>query len=200
VSNDPYAAPAANLENVADAPVIPTKVMSAKGRLSVVSYWGQIFLLTLISYAIYAVLGFLAYTFGDVPLENLTSIESIGFSNPIIAVLGVIGLVVYIATIVISVLMMIKRLHDRNHSGWWILGLVAALVLTAFVFEPAVIIPILGFLYLIFFPGQKGSNRFGGRRETKGWEKVLCILFIILIVVGIVALFTVGADLAQSVG
>jgi len=58
----------------------------------------------------------------------------------------------------------VRRLHDRNLSGWWILGFFVILVVVS-------MIPILGIiLYLVMMiggivilalPGDVGANRFG---------------------------------------
>ena len=187
MSNDPYAAPTANLENFNDAPVIQTKTMSAKGRLSVLSYLGQSMVLMLIALAIFAVLGLIAVGVAGLSPDSLASVESIDFSNPVLLVLAAIAVIAYLAIIVVSIIMLIKRIHDRNHSGWWILALYVAMVI------PFVnIVAIFGFLYVVFFPGQKTGNRFGGRRPTKGWEKVLGILYLILVVGSIVAAIAMG--------
>ena len=63
---------------------------------------------------------------------------------------GPIGLIVSILMIYPAVIVTIKRFHDRNKSGWWVLiGLV----------------PILGALWLLiecgFLRGTIGQNRFG---------------------------------------
>lgn len=58
---------------------------------------------------------------------------------------GIISLVMAICTISFGV----RRLHDLDKSGWWIL---------------VAIIPIVGFffqLYLLFAKGTEGYNRFG---------------------------------------
>ncbi len=58
---------------------------------------------------------------------------------------GILVFVLYVALIVINVLLTIQRCHDLDKSGWWSLLL---------------LIP-FAFLYFYFFPGTKGSNRFG---------------------------------------
>lgn len=185
MSNDPYAAPTANLENFDDAPTIPTKPLSAKGRLSVLSYLGQSLILMLIATVVIGALAAIGYLVAGVSPDNL---ESLNMSNPILIVLMVLAAIFYIFVIYVTVCMMIKRLHDRNHSGWWSLGLFVGSLI------PFVnIVAILGFLYVIFFPGQKTANRFGGRRQTKGWEKVLGIIYIVLMIGGIVAMIAGGA-------
>lgn len=61
-----------------------------------------------------------------------------------------------LAIIVPSIAVSIRRLHDRDMSGWWYLGLTLA-----------GLIPIIGFLasiallVLMALPGTPGPNRFG---------------------------------------
>ncbi len=190
MSNDPYAAPSANLDNTADAAVIQTSPWSAKGRLSVLSYLGQSLVLLLITAALLAVLAGIGAMLGGV---MPTSPEAIDFSNPVLIVLFGIGILIYLVMLYVTVVMMIKRLHDRNHSGWWALAIFVGSVI------PFVnIVAILAMFYVIFFPGQKTGNRFGGRRMTKGWEKVVGILYIILMIGTIVALVAGGAAMFMS--
>ena len=62
--------------------------------------------------------------------------------------LGLLGLIFTIAIIIPSFSVAVRRLHDLDRSGWWIL--------ISFV-------PILGFLLFIYlmFDGTHGENRFG---------------------------------------
>ena len=61
-----------------------------------------------------------------------------------------------LAIIVPSIAVGIRRLHDRDMSGWWYLGFIVASM-----------IPVVGFLasiamiVLMFLPGTPGPNRFG---------------------------------------
>jgi len=159
----------------------------------VLSYLAQVFVLSLVFmvliFAVVAVFGMLA------GVSNPADIESLDYSNPMVLVgLGIAGLL-YICMIYCMVCMMIKRLHDRNHSGWWSLALLIGMLI------PFVnIVAIIAALYVTFFPGHKTANRFGGRRVTKGWEKVLGILYILLIVVGIVAGIAGGAAMFMNAG
>ncbi len=61
------------------------------------------------------------------------------------ALTGIVVAIIYIALIVISILLTIQRCHDLDKSGWW----------TLLLFVPFAI------FYFYFFPGTKGSNRFG---------------------------------------
>ncbi|MER7460273.1 DUF805 domain-containing protein [Micromonospora sp. NPDC126480] len=62
---------------------------------------------------------------------------------------GVIGLIVTLALLLPGLAVSVRRLHDTDRSGWWLLiGLV----------------PLVGFIVLLVFfvkDGTQGSNRFG---------------------------------------
>ncbi len=68
------------------------------------------------------------------------------------AVVGLIGLAILVPTLAVQV----RRLHDRDMSGWWLLG-----------FYVASAIPFVGFiasialLVITILPGTAGPNRFG---------------------------------------
>ncbi len=64
----------------------------------------------------------------------------------VLLILGIIGLVLWVIGISISV----RRWHDLNKSGWWVL---------------VNLIPILGWIYTLvmlgFMPGDQGHNSYG---------------------------------------
>lgn len=61
-----------------------------------------------------------------------------------------------LATIIPSIAVTVRRLHDRDMSGWWYLGVIIGSLI------PLINILIsLGFLILMFLPGTPGPNRFG---------------------------------------
>ncbi len=68
---------------------------------------------------------------------------------------GLLGIYV-LAIIVPSIAVTIRRLHDRDMSGWWYLGFILLSM-----------IPMVGFiasiamLVIFFLPGTPGPNRFG---------------------------------------
>ena len=67
---------------------------------------------------------------------------------------GIVGSLAGLALLVPNIAVGIRRLHDIDKSGWWILvGL----------------IPVLGWIYLIYLyvqPGTSGANRFGPPRSV----------------------------------
>lgn len=74
--------------------------------------------------------------------------------------LSMVGLGLYLiyalAILVPSIAVTVRRLHDRDMSGWWYLGLSLAGLIPFIGF-----IASIGFLVLMFLPGTQGSNRFG---------------------------------------
>jgi uncharacterized membrane protein YhaH (DUF805 family) len=71
-------------------------------------------------------------------------------NSAITTIVGIISLIIYVAMIWPSVALGVKRFHDRNKSGWWVL---------------ISLVPVIGGLwYLIecgFLEGTKGPNQFG---------------------------------------
>lgn len=74
--------------------------------------------------------------------------------------LSMIGMMLYgiygLAIIIPSIAVTVRRLHDRDMSGWWYLGVVVA------TFIPLVgFLASIAFLVIMFLPGTDGDNRFG---------------------------------------
>lgn len=64
----------------------------------------------------------------------------------------IIGLLYSLAVFIPGLAVMVRRLHDTNHSGWWLLALLVPLI------------GILGIFVLLFFlvrDSQPGLNRYG---------------------------------------
>ncbi|CAB3759096.1 hypothetical protein GQ57_20245 [Burkholderia sp. MSh2] len=78
---------------------------------------------TIIAGVIGAILGFIAVRVGNVALVNWAQLYNLALLIPSVAV-GV------------------RRMHDTDHSGWWLLC------------------PVVNLVYL-FIPGTVGENRFG---------------------------------------
>ena len=87
-------------------------------------------------------------------------------------------MVVGLVSVVIGAIFAIRRCHDFNASGWWIL---------------LILVPIANFvlaLVLLFKRGTDGANNHGPARITPGWEKVVGIIGIVLFTVTILLVVT----------
>jgi uncharacterized membrane protein YhaH (DUF805 family) len=73
----------------------------------------------------------------------------VGTATSIAGVTGVFSSLVALAFLIPGIAVSVRRLHDQDKSGWWLLiGL----------------IPVLGFIVILvftFLEGTKGDNRFG---------------------------------------
>lgn len=79
----------------------------------------------------------------------LLSAVVIGLICGIVTFLAPLGLVALIALAVSQISLAVRRLHDRGHSGLWLLVCVV----------PA--LNLLMFVYLLFAQGQPGQNEYG---------------------------------------
>ncbi len=79
----------------------------------------------------------------------ISVIESAMGSSGIAGGLGIISFIWFLGVFLPTLGLVIRRLHDADHSGWWwFIGLV----------------PLVGIIVLIVFwatPGTQGDNRFG---------------------------------------
>ena len=89
--------------------------------------------------------------------------------------------ILYIALIYFSFLFAVRRLHDRNHSGWLSLLMLVPLVNIAMA------------LYLTFAKGDANENQFGLPRVTQTWEKVLGWIYVLIFPIGILAAIAIPA-------
>lgn len=131
--------------------------LSSSGRFGRMSYLGWSFLSALVFFIVAIVV---------VVLMVGTNPESIsGLSIPAM----IIFLVLYIAFFYFTFVFTIRRLHDKNQSGW--LSLV-------------MLVPLINFFFLVYLccaKGDAGTNNYGAPRVTKTWEKVLAWIYIITI-------------------
>src|SRR5690606_11597409 len=111
------------------------------------------------------------------PGINLDTLGS-SLSSPVI----ILFIFLYGVAIYFSMVFTICRLHDRNHSGWFSLLLLVPVV------------NILFALYLLFAPGDQQANQFGQPRTTRGWENVLAILYILVLILLFIATFMISGD------
>jgi uncharacterized membrane protein YhaH (DUF805 family) len=122
------------------------------GRSRRMEYWMFALFYTLVALA----LGVLM-VLGGFDLETLTgSATTAPEPGPLFFVgAGLLGLFV-LASIIPGIAVTVRRLHDRDMSGWWVLG-----------FFVLGLLPYVGWiaslvqLVITVLPGTKGANRFG---------------------------------------
>lgn len=125
------------------------------GRSRRMEFWS----FTLLNVIVYAVITMLALAMG-LSFSALTELESGNASSAALGggfmVLIGLGGLYMLATLIPSLALTIRRLHDRDMSGWWYLG-----------FTVLGMIPFVGFIASIAFlvilclPGTPGHNKFG---------------------------------------
>jgi uncharacterized membrane protein YhaH (DUF805 family) len=81
-------------------------------------------------------------------LFNLIITLALGFIEGMFGSTGVIGTIYSLAVLIPSIAVSIRRLHDTDRSGWWLL---------------IVLIPLIGAIVLLIFMAQEGrkDNIFG---------------------------------------
>lgn len=163
---NPYAAPtAADIGN--DAATYQPQIFSFSGRIGRARYLAYGMAWSLLIYLVAAIIG-------------VVSTVMIGDSGG--AAIIVAGLAIYVLMLVPAIAMMVRRLNDLNHSGWFSLLMlvpIANLVLA---------------LYILFAPGTKGPNNYGPAPvpNTGGVIAAALILPLILIT-GILAAIAIPA-------
>ncbi|MDO7482534.1 DUF805 domain-containing protein [Acinetobacter baumannii] len=129
----------------------------ANGRFGRLSYAAWTFLFTLV--LVTAIL-LIMFTFGFTNPEGAPD-----FSTPGLICIAIL----YIVGIYINFVFTIRRLHDRNNTGW----------LSLLMLVPVVNIGLA--IYLFCAKGTEGPNDYGPKRPTPSWERVLGWIYIVLI-------------------
>ncbi|NUG12387.1 DUF805 domain-containing protein, partial [Acinetobacter seifertii] len=149
-------------------PQLPFKdsPFSIHGRFNRMSYlggYGLIYLVTLIGYFI------LASFLGSFQLSsNLFNFE---FYSSLSGVSALVVWAFWLFLIYLNIVLVVRRLHDLNKSGW--MGLLLFIPVVQFFFM----------IYLLLASGTAGPNQYGPARPSTFIEKLMAwfILFAILI-------------------
>lgn len=117
-----------------------SQLFSFEGRVSRSKYW-LVFLLSLF-------VSFAVVLFTILAMPALIFMGT--FSPTVASVTSILLYVLMIPMWIISIATTVKRFHDRNKSGWWIL---------------ISLVPIIGALWILiecgFLKGTTGANNFG---------------------------------------
>lgn len=152
------------------SPVTKDFPYSSKGRFGRLSYFAWLFITnTLYSCALLIVMtfGLIAFASNGMDVNNIQSF----ISSPMGIITIILLAVVIIASIVLTVCITIRRIHDLDKSGWLcLLSLVP-------------IVNVFFGLYIMFAPGTKGQNKYGPVRETEQTEKIIGTLYCALLAI-----------------
>jgi uncharacterized membrane protein YhaH (DUF805 family) len=114
-------------------------LFSFEGRINRAKFWLVLIGISFVELIVVGATGGSAYLYAD----SRVAMESMGPA-------GFIPLVVFIPLLWIGLAVHVKRWHDRDKSGWWIL---------------INLVPVIGGLWSLietgFLPGTRGPNRFG---------------------------------------
>lgn len=122
------------------------KYVTFSGRAPRSEYWYSLLGVTLLMLVLYG----LAFATGTA--EGLITGNMSGGSMIFLAILGLVYLAMILPLIAVSV----RRLHDRDMSGWWYLGVIIG---SAIPFVGIVVS--IGWIVLCCLKGTDGENRFG---------------------------------------
>jgi uncharacterized membrane protein YhaH (DUF805 family) len=131
---NPYSAPDAALDTGQDVLYQP-KIFSLSGRIGRMRYLAYGIGLNILLMAAMIPLGGMTATMGGEAGMSMLGMVMMGLF--------------YIATIAISIMFAKRRLNDLNRSGWWFLLFLVPIV------------NLLMAIYMVFFPGSNGDNKFG---------------------------------------
>lgn len=166
-ANNPYAAPKSNLAMPDSGGVDTSSPFSSKGRFARSTYlaysFGTMFVMMLVAAALGA--------------TGLMSGNTAGMS-PGTTVAMALG---YLVVLYVSTIFGIRRLHDLNWSGWWIV---------------VMYIPIVGVVLavpMLFFRGTAGANNYGSPRPPRTLHVVLAWLMCFIPIIGILAAIAIPA-------
>jgi uncharacterized membrane protein YhaH (DUF805 family) len=117
-----------------------------RGRARRREFW-MFWLVTVIVVAVLGVIDSLLHTDNAMGAQHRNGIFDGIFLFP--SSVGLISGIYVLLTFLPTLAVMVRRLHDRDHTGWWVLIL---------------LIPIIGFLVMLVFTlseGTRGPNRHG---------------------------------------
>lgn len=125
-----------------------------RGRSRRMEFWA----FGLFNLVVYLVIGGIALgttgamsTVADVQSGSFSAATSVLFGG-----VGIILVIYWLATIIPALAVTVRRLHDRDMSGWWYPGLMLLSMI------PLVgLLASIAFLVLTLLPGTPGPNRFG---------------------------------------
>ncbi len=163
---DPYKPPQNRLASETTQAYADINIFSSAGRIGRLRLIAYSFGITLLLYLAIAVFAGLASLFP----EQLAPV-----------IIGIVLVTGFSLVVFISVILMIQRLHDLDNSGWFSLLMLVPIVGSFFV------------LYLWFWPGTQGINRFGNPPPPNKMAALIVIILAAIVFIGIIAAIAIPA-------
>ncbi|MGQ8975409.1 DUF805 domain-containing protein [Acinetobacter schindleri] len=145
--------------------------LSLEGRFGRLSFIGWYAFLHIIFFFASIALSLVSGIFSLTTL----SLDNRQFVDALTGLAGLGYLLLVVFYLYFYIVVVARRLHDLNKSGWLMLLMLVPVVNILFIF------------YLLLARGTAGHNRFGAPRPTAIWEKILAWLMILLTVLSLFA-------------
>ncbi|ABC63894.1 DUF805 domain-containing protein [Erythrobacter litoralis] len=118
----------------------------------------EFWMFALLNVIVYAVLMVLMFGLGSGTEAMLAADPDDPFAiyGAMFGGLGILILIWGLIVLIPSVAVSVRRLHDRDLSGWWYLAVIIGSLIPIVGFLVSI-----GFLVLMALPGTEGANRFG---------------------------------------
>ncbi|MDY6481416.1 DUF805 domain-containing protein [Acinetobacter faecalis] len=143
----------------------PLSLNGRFGRLSYIAWYGFLNLITFFAViALSLALGIFNLSTQSLDshfIDTLTGLGGLGF------------LIISVLYFYFNLVIQVRRFHDMNRSGWFILLFIVPLV------------NIFVFFYLLLGSGTQGTNHYGPQRISAIWEKILAWFMIVISVLSI---------------
>ena len=130
------------------------------GRSRRMEFWMYQLLQTIVGIVLYGII------LSGMPLSEMMAMqEGQMAAEPTMGTTAIIGIILAVIwalfSLVPSLAVTVRRLHDRNMSGWWYLGFFVLMIIPFVGFIAAI-----AFIVIMFLDGTPGPNRFGS--DPKG--------------------------------
>ncbi len=155
----------------------PLSLNGRFGRLSYIAWYGFLNLITFFAViALSLALGIFNLSTQSLDshfIDTLTGLGGLGF------------LIISVLYFYFNLVIQVRRFHDMNRSGWFILLFIVPLV------------NIFVFFYLLLGSGTQGINHYGPQRISAIWEKILAWF---MIVISILSILGTGSLMSYMMG
>ncbi len=155
----------------------PLSLNGRFGRLSYIAWYGFLNLITFFAVITLS----LALRFFNLSTQSLDS----HFIDTVRGVGGLGFLIISVLYFYFNLVIQVRRFHDMNRSGWFILLFIVPLV------------NIFVFFYLLLGSGTQGINHYGPQRISAIWEKILAWF---MIVISILSILGTGSLMSYMMG